>query len=75
MRCGICLLFNINIDADSVDLDQTAPKGAAWSASTMFVYKASKVFSKQQQGGKSRGFCLDTLYGCSNTLYGHSDRM
>ena len=20
-------------------------------------------------------FCLDTLYGCSNTLYGHSDRM
>ena len=27
MRCGICLLFNINIDADSVDLDQTAPIG------------------------------------------------
>ena len=26
MRCGICLLFNINIDADSVDLDQTALK-------------------------------------------------
>ena len=25
MRYGICLLFNINIDADSVDLDQTAP--------------------------------------------------
>ena len=25
--CGICLLFNINIDADSVDLDQTAPIG------------------------------------------------
>ena len=27
MRCGICLLFNINIDEDSVDLDQTAPIG------------------------------------------------
>ena len=27
MRCGICLLFNINIDTDSVDLDQTAPIG------------------------------------------------
>ena len=48
MRWGICLLFNINIDADSVDLDQTAPKGAVWSASTLFVYEASKVFSKQQ---------------------------
>ena len=27
------------------------------------------------QAGKSHGFCLDILYGCSNTLYGHSDRI
>ena len=46
MRCGICLLFNI--DADSVDLDQTAPIGTVWSASTLFVKEASKLFSKQQ---------------------------
>ena len=27
------------------------------------------------QGGYSRGFCLDTLHGCSNTLHGYPDRM
>ena len=27
LKMSICLLFNINIDADSVDLDQTAPIG------------------------------------------------
>ena len=55
MRCGICLLFNINIDADSVDLDQTA---AVWSASTVFDYEASKVFNKQQ---KHTTFCDSAL--------------
>ena len=49
MRCGICLLFNINIDADSVDLDQTAPIGTGWPASTLFVKEASELFSKQQK--------------------------
>ena len=27
------------------------------------------------QGGLSRGYCLDTLHGCLNTLYRYSDRM
>ena len=32
------MLFNISIDANIVDPDQTAPTGAVWSASTLFVY-------------------------------------
>ena len=60
MRCGICLFFNINIEADSVDLDQTAPKGAVLSESTLFVYEALKVFSKQQ---KHTTFCDRRLKG------------
>ena len=35
----------------------------------------SSIYNCMYQGGKSRDFCLDALYGSSNTLYGHSDRM
>ena len=31
--------------------------------------------TNSNQGGQSRGICLDTLQGCSKTLYGHSDRI
>ena len=34
------LLFNISIDANSVDPDQTAPVGAVLSGCTLFVYEA-----------------------------------
>ena len=36
-------IFNISIEANIVDPDQTAPKGAVWSGSTLFVYEASNV--------------------------------
>ena len=31
------VLTNLSIEANSVDPDQTAPIGAVWSGSTMFV--------------------------------------
>ena len=31
------------MEANIVDLDQTAPTGAAWSRSTLFVYEASNI--------------------------------
>ena len=34
---------NISIEANIVDPDQTAPKGAVWSRSTLFVYEASNI--------------------------------
>ena len=34
-------LFNIRIGANIVDPDQTAPTGAVWSGSTLFVCEAS----------------------------------
>ena len=34
-------LFNIGIGANIVDQDQTAPTGAVWSGSTLFIYEAS----------------------------------
>ena len=36
-------LFNINIEANIVDPDQTAPTGAVWSGSPLFVYEASNI--------------------------------
>ena len=51
---SVCLLFNINIDTNSVNPDLTAPTGAVWSASTLFVKEASKLFSKQQKHTKFR---------------------
>ena len=36
-------LFNISIEANIVDPDQTAPIGAVWSGSTLFVYEASHI--------------------------------
>ena len=36
-------LFNISIEVNSVDPDQTAPTGAVWSGSTLFVYEASNI--------------------------------
>ena len=40
---SVCLLFNISIDTNSVDLDQTAPTGAVLSGSTLLVYEASSI--------------------------------
>ena len=34
-------LCNIGKEANIVDPDQTAPTGAVWSGSTLFVYEAS----------------------------------
>ena len=39
MKC----LFNISIEANIVNPDQTAPTGAVWSRSTLFVCEASKI--------------------------------
>ena len=36
-------LFNISIEANIVDPDQTAHIGAVWSGSTPFVYEASDM--------------------------------
>ena len=33
--------INISIEANIVDPDQTAPTGAVWSGSTLFIYEAS----------------------------------
>ena len=32
--------INISIEANIVDKDQTAPTGAVWSGSTLFLYEA-----------------------------------
>ena len=36
-------LFNISIEPNIVDPDQTAPTGAVWSGSRMFVYETSNI--------------------------------
>ena len=36
-------LFNISFEANIVDQDQTAPTGAVWSVSSLFVYEASNI--------------------------------
>ena len=38
-------LFNIHVsvEANIVDPDQTAPTGAVWSVSTLFIYEASNI--------------------------------
>ena len=36
-------LCNIGKEANIVDPDQTAPTGAVWSGSTLFVYEASNI--------------------------------
>ena len=33
----------MSIEANNVDRDQTAPTGAVWSGSTLFVYEASNI--------------------------------
>ena len=33
----------MSIEANSVDPDQTAPTGAVWSGSALFVYEASNI--------------------------------
>ena len=40
-KCLFLFLFNISIDANSVDPDQTAPIGAVLSGSTLFVTEVS----------------------------------
>ena len=46
----------LSIETNSVDPDQTAPLGAVWSGSTLFVGKVSKIF---QQTAKADNFCCD----------------
>ena len=36
-------LFNISIEANIVDLDQTAPTGEIWFGSTLFAYESSNI--------------------------------
>ena len=36
-------LFNMSIEVNIVDPDQTAPFGAVWSGSTLFVSEASNI--------------------------------
>ena len=43
MSSGLISLFNISIEANIVDPDQTAPTGAVWFGSTLFVYEASNI--------------------------------
>ena len=35
---------HVSIEANIMDPDQTAPTGAVWSESTLFVYEASNIF-------------------------------
>ena len=41
-----CLMYNMGIDTNSVNPDQTAPIG---SGSSLFVKEASKFLSRQQK--------------------------
>ena len=43
---NVCLLVNISIEANSVDPDQTAPTGAVWSGSILFVEEAISADDK-----------------------------
>ena len=46
-------LFNISIEANIVNPDQTAPTGAVWYGSTMFAYEASNILVED----KKHTFC------------------
>ena len=46
----------LNIEANSVDPEQTAPIGAVWSGSTLFAIEASYTF---KQTRKADDFCCD----------------
>ena len=46
----------LSIQSNSVDLEQTAPIGAAWSRFTLFAIEASETF---QQTSKADDFCCD----------------
>ena len=37
------IVFNISIETNTVGTDETAPTGAVWSGSTLFVYEASHI--------------------------------
>ena len=45
---GKCLLVNISIEASSADPDQTAPTGAVWSGSALFVDEASNILAEDK---------------------------
>ena len=42
-NCICECLFNISIETNIVDPDQTAPIGAVWFGSTLLVYEASNI--------------------------------
>ena len=49
-------MMNLSIEANSVDQEQTAPIGAVWSGSTLFVLEAFYAF---QQTRKADDFFRD----------------
>ena len=52
-------LFSISIEANIVDPDQTAPTGAVWCGSTLFVCEASNILV----GDKNLHFVIMRLKG------------
>ena len=42
-------MTNLSIEANSVDSYQTAPIGAVWYGSTLFVIEANKTFCRRQK--------------------------
>ena len=47
----------LSIEANNVDQEQTAPIGAVWSVSTLFVIEVSWTFSRRRR--KADDFCCD----------------
>ena len=42
-------MMNLSIEANSVNPEQTAPIGAVWSGSTLFVIEASYTFQQTRK--------------------------
>ena len=60
------LMMNLSIEANSVDPEQTAPIGAVWSGSSLFVIEASYTF---QQTRKADDFCCDWHFRISTQVH------
>ena len=73
------VILSLKIDfvlANSEDPDEMTQQTVKTEDPNEMPHNGASLFAKVPiQGGLSRGFCLDTLYGCLNTLYGHSDQM
>ena len=69
---NVCLLVNVSIETNSVDPNQTAPKGAVCFGSTLFVEEASKTFKQTTKADNH--CCIGTLRvnKCDfQFIYGH----